>query len=119
MKKMICIVCPKGCHLTVRDESDGYSIEGNDCEKGYDYAMKEMENPTRVITSTVKIEGAHICRLPVKTASDIPKGMVKDAVVLLKDVVVQAPVKVGDVIYDDILDTGVPFVATRSLDREN
>lgn len=118
MKEMICIVCPKGCHLSVQQKGGEYLVSGNDCSKGYDYALKEMTNPTRVITSTVKVQGAHILRLPVKTASDIPKGIAKDAVKLLDEVVVQAPVKVGDVVYDDILGTGVPFVATRSLTRE-
>lgn len=118
MKELICIVCPKGCHISLEQQGDGWKVGGNDCEKGYDYAIKEMTNPTRVITSTVRVSGAHVSRLPVKTASDIPKSIIKQAVKLLDGVDIQAPVKVGDVVLEDIMGTGVPFVATRTLAQE-
>lgn len=118
MKELICITCPKGCHVSIEQDGDDWKVSGNDCEKGRDYAIKEMTDPTRVITSTVRIHGAHVSRLPVKTASDIPKDKIKQAVKLLDDVDIEAPVKVGDVVFADILGTGVPFVATRTLARE-
>ena len=67
MTDLICIVCPKGCHLHV-DEENGYAVTGNSCPRGADYGKKELVNPTRVITSTVKITGGIHNRLPVKTA---------------------------------------------------
>ena len=32
MKELICIVCPRGCHLTV-DEDHGYTVTGNSCPR--------------------------------------------------------------------------------------
>ena len=36
MKELICIVCPKGCHLKV-DENNDYKVSGNACERGAEY----------------------------------------------------------------------------------
>lgn len=114
MKELICIVCPKGCHLKV-DEQNGYAVTGNACPRGAEYGKKELQNPTRTLTSTVRVQGAALSRLPVKTDKEIPKAMVQKAVRLLDGVTVNAPVKVGDVVLKDILGTGAAFVATRSL----
>jgi len=112
--KIICIVCPKGCHLNV-DENNNFAVTGYDCERGVAYGRSELENPTRVITSTVKIKGAIHRRCPVKTASPIPKGLIADAMRLLDDVELIAPVKLGQVVVEDICGTGVAFVASRSM----
>ncbi|MBC8569620.1 DUF1667 domain-containing protein [Zongyangia hominis] len=114
MKELICIVCPKGCHLRV-DEENGYAVTGHSCPKGQDYGYKELTNPTRVITSTVKIDGGIHRRLPVKTNRDIPKGKIFDVVKALDAVEVSSPIQVGDVIVKNILDTGADIVATRDM----
>ncbi|MDL2324978.1 DUF1667 domain-containing protein [Ruminococcaceae bacterium OttesenSCG-928-A16] len=116
MKELICIVCPKGCHLKI-DEENGFAVTGNACEKGPVYAVKELTNPTRVVTSTVRIQGAEIPRMPVKTDGDIPKDKIFAAMQLLNGVTLQAPVRVGTVIVPNILGTGKNFVATRSLGK--
>ncbi|MFA9382054.1 MAG: DUF1667 domain-containing protein, partial [Acetanaerobacterium sp.] len=72
-------------------------------------------NPTRVVTSTVRIEGAAHRRMPVKTDADIPKGLIMDAMGLLRGITVQAPVKTGDIIAEHILGLSVNFVATRDM----
>ncbi|GAA6514164.1 DUF1667 domain-containing protein [Merdimmobilis hominis] len=114
MTDLICIVCPKGCHLHV-DEENGYAVTGNSCPRGADYGKKELVNPTRVITSTVKITGGIHHRLPVKTDRDIPKAMIPEAMALLNAVQVQSPVKVGDIVVKDVLGTGANFVASRDM----
>lgn len=114
MTQLVCIVCPRGCHLQV-DVENGYAVTGNACPRGDVYGQKELRNPTRTLTSTVQITGAAIPRLPVKTDCEIPKEMVLQAVRLLDPVVVAAPVETGDVILADVLGTGANIVATRSL----
>ena len=103
MKEFTCIVCPKGCRIFV--DGDG-KFTGAGCERGIRYVESEMENPTR---------GGELPRLPVKTSAPIPKKMMLRAVALLNDVTVEAPVRCGDVILKNILDTGVDFVATKSV----
>jgi CxxC motif-containing protein len=115
MTTFTCIVCPKGCQLRIDEKM---AVSGNNCERGEKYAIKELTNPTRVTTSTVRIRGAAYTRLPVKTDRDIPKNAVRQAVRLLDRVTVDAPVKCGDIILSNILDTGANFVATRTLPRQ-
>lgn len=114
MIELICITCPNGCHLKV-DETNNYAVTGNKCERGVSYAVHEVTNPERVLTSTVVIEGGEHRRLPVKSNNPIPKPKLIEAVRLLDDVKVKSPIKLGDVIVPNILGTGVDIVATRTL----
>ncbi|WP_066646034.1 DUF1667 domain-containing protein [Christensenella timonensis] len=113
MKEFTCIVCPKGCRI-VADE-DG--IRGAGCERGIEYVTKEMRTPVRMVTSTVRLTGSDLPRLPVKTSAPIEKRVMMRAVKLLNDVEVAAPVECGDVVLGDILGTGVDFIATKSACR--
>ena len=73
MKELVCIVCPKGCRLSV-DEENGYAVTGNSCPRGEEYGKNELRDPHRAVTSTVHISGAMHPRLPVKTDGEIKKA---------------------------------------------
>ena len=86
-KKLICINCPLGCRLTVAMDGETIlGVSGNTCMRGDSYARRELTNPTRIVTST------------------------------LKDVTAKAPVRIGDVIVENILGTGVDIVATKNVE---
>ncbi len=112
--ELTCIGCPMGCALTVTTEGkEILSVEGYTCERGRVYAEKEVTAPTRIVTSTVCVQGRGKSGVvSVKTQSDIPKEKVFDCVKALKNVTVQAPVFIGEVIVDNVADTGVAVVAT-------
>ena len=113
---LICIGCPLGCPLTVEMEGDEVkAVSGNTCPRGDAYARKELTNPTRIVTSTVRVAGGRLAMVSVKTASDIPKGKIFDCVKALKDVEVKAPVKIGDVIVENVAGTGVNIIATKNV----
>ena len=113
---LICIGCPLGCPLTVEMEgSEVKAVSGNTCPRGDAYARKEMTNPTRIVTSTVRVAGGRLAMVSVKTASDIPKGKIFDCVKAFKDVEVKAPVKIGDVIVENVAGTGVNIIATKNV----
>ena len=114
MTKLICISCPKGCRLEV-DESNGFAVTGNACARGVTYGRDEMMNPLRNVTSTVKITGAALRRCPVRTKTAIPKRLIFDAMRLLDDVELTAPVTEGTVVVADICGTGIPWVTTRDM----
>lgn len=117
-KEMICIVCPIGCHITVEEDKNsslGYSVLGNKCIRGQKYGIEELTNPTRVITSTVKIINGLLNRLPVKTNGAIPKYMNFDCMKVINEVEVESPIKMGDIIIKNILGTGIDLVASRSM----
>ncbi len=119
---MICIVCPMGCKLKVtktgKSEAE-YTVEGNKCFRGADYGVKEMTNPTRALTTTVIISDAPVKRLPVRTSGAIPKHMIKQAMELINKVEVKAPVKVGQVVIKNILDTGVDIISSRTMHQNS
>ncbi len=114
MKHLICIVCPKGCHLNV-DEENGYRVTGNGCPRGAEYGKIELTNPTRVLTSTMKITGAVHRRCPVKTDRAIPKGLMLKAMKELDDVELASPVARGDIVIENLLGTGANLIVTKDM----
>ena len=117
MTQIICITCPKGCHLQV-DEENGYQVTGNSCPRGEAYGKNELKNPVRTLTSTVRLSGARTPRLPVKSSAPLPKGKIFDAMRLLDSGTVKAPVAVGQVLLADVFGTGVDIVATKAFAEE-
>lgn len=116
-RKLTCIGCPMGCPLTVVMNGDEVvSVTGNTCKRGDIYARKEVTNPTRIVTSTVRVSGGSIDMVSVKTKEDIPKGKIFDCVKALKEIEVSAPVHIGDVILENVADTGVEIVATKNVE---
>ena len=117
VRELTCIGCPLGCQLTVTMGNGEIKVEGNTCPRGEAYAKKEVTNPTRIVTSTVRVEGGTIERAAVKTASDIPKGKIFDCMKEIRAVKVAAPVHIGDVIIDDCAGTGIAVVASKNVER--
>ena len=116
IRKLTCIGCPMGCPLTVKlEDTEVISIEGNSCKRGAVYGKKEVTNPTRIVTTTVRVKNGSMPVVSVKTAQDIPKGKIFDCVDALRDVCVEAPVQIGDVILENVAGTGVDIVATGNV----
>ena len=112
MKELICITCPKGCHLKVDEES--FAVTGNSCPRGAVYGENELRNPVRVVTSTVIAEGP-ARRLPVKTDRPIPKGRIFEVMDEIAKLRVKPPVAVGDILIPNVAGTDGNVVATKSL----
>ena len=111
-EELICIGCPLGCNLTVTEENGMFSVTGNTCPRGGDYAKKELTDPRRTVTSSVRVTGGSAAMVPVKTATDIPKGKIGQCMQEIHHLTVQAPVNIGDVLCENIAGTGVALVAT-------
>lgn len=117
-KNLTCIGCPLGCSLTVTLENKTVtSVTGNTCPRGDAYARKEVTNPTRIVTSSVKVEGGNLPVVSVKTKEDIPKSKIFACTEALKDIVAKAPVHIGDVLCSNVAGTGVDIVATKNIER--
>ncbi len=115
-KELTCIGCPLGCALTVTIEDKEITVAGNTCPRGADYAKKEVTDPRRIVTSSVSVTGGIIKKVSVKTKTDIPKDKIFDVMAEIKKITVSAPVAIGDVICDNIAETGVMLVATKSVE---
>ena len=116
-QNLTCIGCPLGCSISVSLSNNGEvsKITGNTCKKGEEYARKEVTNPSRVVTSIVKINNGDVNMVSVKTAEDIPKGKIFDCMEALKKVTVTAPVQIGEVIIKYVCGTGDDVIATKKV----
>ncbi|MCH4188536.1 MAG: DUF1667 domain-containing protein [Megasphaera sp.] len=118
-KQINCINCPLGCLLTI-ELTDGKvtNVTGNTCPRGEKYGHQEMTNPQRMLTSSVRVENGFLPLLPVVSKSTLPKGKILACAEALRDVVVKAPVKTGDIIVSNILGLGVDIIASRDMEKQ-
>ncbi len=117
--QIICIGCPVGCLITVKKKEDGsLDITGNTCKKGEAYARSEMTAPVRTVTSMIRVEGGSGKVVPVKTAAEIPKEKIGACMDEIEARVVCAPVKVGDVLIENVARTSVAVAATGNMESE-
>ena len=115
--QIICIGCPVGCLITVKKKEDGsLDITGNTCKKGEAYARSEMTAPVRTVTSMIRVEGGSGKVVPVKTAAEIPKEKIGACMDEIEARVVCAPVKVGDVLIENVAGTSVAVAATGNME---
>ena len=115
-RELICIGCPLGCPLTVELKgTEVVSVTGNTCPNGDRYARKEVTDPRRTVTSTVRVQGGILPVVSVKTAQDIPKNKIFDCMQELATIRVKAPVNEGDTIVENVADTGVSVIATKTI----
>lgn len=118
--ELTCIGCPMGCLLTIEHENNQIlHVSGHSCKIGIEYARNECTNPTRLVTSTLPLKGGIYDRVPVKTLLPIPKAKINECMICLKDVIINAPVHLGDILYPDIASTGIPIVATQSIPEKD
>lgn len=113
MKEFTCIVCPRGCRLTI---DDNMNVTGNTCPRGKDYAIAEVTNPVRTITSSVRVTNREDLLVSVKTSGPIPKGKIFDVMAEINKVGVLAPTHIGQVVIKDVLGLGVDIVITKDID---
>ena len=113
-KNIVCVACPMGCGLNVEiaDNGEIISVSGNTCKRGDAYARTECTNPVRSLATTIKVDGGIYNVVPCKSAGALPKEMIMDCMKVINNVSTCAPVKLGDILVKNILDTGIDIVAT-------
>lgn len=119
-----CTTCPSECLLTVEVErkADGsiaavHSVTGNSCPRGDKFAHQELTCPMRVLTTTVAVSGGDEALLPVRTADAIPLELHAQAMALIRGVVVDAPIRMGDIVLEDLLNTGIDLIASMDINQ--
>lgn len=113
MKEFTCIVCPRGCRLTI---DDNMNVTGNTCPRGKEYAISEVTNPVRTITSSVRVINREDLLVSVKTNGAIPKGKIFQVMEEINKVGVKAPCRIGQVVIPNVLNLGVDIVITKNID---
>ena len=104
-----CTTCPSECLLTVEVERDAdgavvevRSVTGNSCLRG--------------LTTTVAVSGGDEALLPVRTANAIPLELHAKAMDLIRGLVIEAPIRMSDVVLPNLLDTGTDLIASMDID---
>lgn len=117
-----CTTCPSECLLTVEVERDAdgamvvvHSVTGNSCPRGDTFAHQELTCPMRVLTTTVAVSGGDEALLPVRTAEAIPLALHAKAMDLIRGLVVEAPIRMGDVVLEDLLGTSINLIASMDI----
>lgn len=120
-RELTCIGCPLGCALRVElnDAGEVVSVSGNTCKRGEEYGRREVTAPVRMVTSTVRVTGGKAAVVPVRTATDIPRGKIFDCMDEIRSAVVAAPVEIGDVVIENVAGTGVSIVASKAVEQED
>lgn len=111
-----CKVCPVGCELTISESPDsesGYIVRGNRCNRGADFGLKEITNPSRVLTGRVLLKNGNMKRLPVKTNGVVPQDKIEECLAIFNKTTAISPVKPGDIIIENILGLGIDVIAAR------
>ncbi len=117
-RQFICTACPKGCMLKVILEGDEVvKIEGYTCRLGKDYAFAEITDPRRMVASTVRVRNGLHPLLPVYTVSAVPKPKIREVLEAIRGVELDAPVKMKEVLIENVAGTGINVVASRDMPR--
>lgn len=70
----------------------------------------------RVLTTTVAVSGGDEALLPVRTAEAIPLELHAQAMDLIRGLEVKAPIRMGDVVLPNLLNTGIDLIASMDID---
>ena len=118
VKIIRCIVCPTGCEIKVLQNKDQQiTFEGYTCKRGLEYAQQEYYEPKRILTTTVRVENGFLPLVPVRTDKPILKDKLNDAMKLIAEKQVKAPIKMGQILIKNVLNTDANVIASRDLGR--
>lgn len=117
--EMVCIVCPNGCRLSVEQKEGEIVVSGNKCKRGESFAVNELTNPTRSVTTSVKTTVAGYPVVSVKTDGEIPKSKIFDLMTLCNHIVVDKPLPIGSTLAVNLFGTGVRLITTTEMEKEN
>ncbi|KEI00801.1 DUF1667 domain-containing protein [Clostridium botulinum] len=74
-----------------------------------------MNESKKIFTSIVRIKGSKHNVVPVKSSGPIEKDLLIECSKALSRIHIGAPIKAGDIICRNILNTGVDIICTRSI----
>ena len=112
-KEFVCIVCPRGCNLKI---DDSLNVTGNFCPRGKAYAVSEVTNPVRMITSSIRVKNREDLLVSVKTSVAVPKDKIFAVMQEIDKLSVSAPCHIGDVALANVLGTGADILITKNID---
>lgn len=113
IKEFTCINCPVGCNLKVTIDGDNITVTGNNCDKGKLYAIDEVTNPKRIVTSIIKTDRNNY--VSCKTDRPVPKDKVLEVASEMKKITVKEPIKIKDILIKNVCGLDVNVVSTKNM----
>lgn len=113
--RLTCILCPVGCELEVRRTERGLDVQGNQCEKGIEFAIEEVLYPKRNLATSVPVRGSETRLVSVRLSDRVPREMIFPILREIACLRPEAPVRRGQVLVANVLGTGVDVIATRTI----
>jgi CxxC motif-containing protein len=117
IKEFICDKCENNCVIYAQKERDMLEISGNDCEIGAKEANERLENNSDVFTTLVRVKGIKINVISVKSSKPLKNELWMKCSRALSRLYVGAPIKIGDVVCMNILNTGADMICTKNCDK--
>ncbi|UCD02468.1 MAG: DUF1667 domain-containing protein [Promethearchaeota archaeon] len=114
-KDIRCIVCPTGCLVHVENLNGELIIEGHSCKRGEEYAKEEFIAPKRILTTTIRIENGFLPLIPVRSDKPIPKDKLEETLKEIAHKQIEAPIKMGDILIENVLGLDINIIASRDL----
>ncbi|MFN3412270.1 MAG: DUF1667 domain-containing protein [Exilispira sp.] len=116
---MICIQCPLGCKVKVQldDDNKVLDITGFTCKNGKEYAMQEIVDPHRTITTSIKVIDGTSELVSVKTSKPVSKRLIFAIMDIIKNSSIHAPVEINQIIISNVANSGADIIATRSVKK--
>ena len=115
-EKLICLLCPMSCELLVSGTAEDFTVSGNACSRGRDFAEEEVFSPLRNIATSIPIDGRIFRMLSVRLSERIPRAKIPKVLSLIAKIRVSATVSRGEILYKGIADTKADLIATRTVD---
>jgi CxxC motif-containing protein len=117
-KNMVCFICPNSCLLSVREDEGTIQVENNRCPRGIEFAVKELRDPERTLTTTIRINNGTVSLASVRSAAPVKKTELKSLVKYFDGVTIDAPVLSGQVLFSAVGVNKVNIIATRSVEKK-
>ena len=114
-KTIRCIVCPTGCEIHVKKVDGELIVEGHTCSRGEEYAKDEFIAPKRILTTTMRVKGGLLPLIPVRTDKPILKDKLTEVLNEIAVKEIEAPIKMGDVLIENVLKLDANIIASRDL----
>lgn len=116
-KNIVCNKCEEYCILEIKNDDVFFEYFGNECKNNVDVKEIEIVSDKDILTSLVRIKGAEVKVVSVKSSKPIDKSLFMKCSRALSRINVGAPIRIGDIVCKNLLNLGVDIICTKNIDR--
>ncbi|MFW9971567.1 MAG: DUF1667 domain-containing protein [Candidatus Odinarchaeota archaeon] len=90
-------------------------MEGHSCKRGEEYAREVFIAPKRILTTTMRVKNGFLPLIPVRSDRPNSKERLRDTLIKIAQTVAEAPIKMGDILIENVLGIEINIIASRDL----